>query len=101
MSQVDVRSVARPRQIHPVGPFACLEANLPTAIANNLDKLYSTTDAARLLGCAVNTISTWVARDKLTPYEHDERGRPLYRLGDLLTAGEETRRNALGGRWLL
>lgn len=74
---------------------------LPTAIADNLDKTYSTTDAARLLGCAVNTISSWVARGKLQAAERDGRGHPRYTLGELLSVAEETGKSAIGGRWIL
>lgn len=70
-----------------------------------LDDLVSATDAARRIGCESATVRNWASRGyadsagervKLKPSGLDERGRPLYKLIDVLRAARDTRRNAIG-----
>lgn len=61
-----------------------------------LDTLVSTTTAAAQCGVDASTIRQWVSRGHLAPSGLDERGRPLYRLIDVLRTARDTRRRALG-----
>lgn len=65
-------------------------------VPETLDNLVSTTEAANACGVAVNTVSMWRTRGYLEPTGLDERGRPLYKLIDVLRAARDTRRRAVG-----
>ncbi len=61
---------------------------------DRLNELVTTSEAARLAGVAVNTITTWRDRGTLTPAGTDDRGRPLYRFLDVAKAERATRDRA-------
>lgn len=50
--------------------------------------------AAKLMGVAPNTISTWVARGHLTPVEGCPPRHPLYRMSDVVEAEFKAREAA-------
>lgn len=62
----------------------------------SLDDLVSTTEAAKTCGLTVAAVSNWARRGHLKPSGLDERGRPLYRLIDVLRVARDTRQRALG-----
>lgn len=64
--------------------------------AENLDDLVSTTDAAREIGVATETIRSWAHRGHLEKAGLDEKGRPMYRLIDVVRAARDTRWRAIG-----
>jgi DNA-binding transcriptional MerR regulator len=63
-----------------------------------LDNLVSATDAATHCGVGASTVRMWRARGYLNPSGLDEKGRPLYRLIDVLRAARDTRRRGIGPR---
>jgi hypothetical protein len=56
------------------------------------DGLLPTTDAAKLAFVRPATIRKWVQRGHLTAESHDDLGRPLYRVSEVLRVERETRR---------
>lgn len=65
-------------------------------LAESLDDLVSTTDAAAACGVDAATIRQWASRKHLKPSGLDDRGRPMYRLIDVLRVARDTRQRALG-----
>lgn len=65
-------------------------------VPEDLDTLVTTNQAAETCGLSGSTIRSWVQRGHLHPTGLDERGRPLYRVIDVLRAARDTRRRGLG-----
>jgi hypothetical protein len=66
----------------------------------SLNELMTTTEASRATGITPGSIRTWASRGHLEPAGLDERGRPMYRLRDILRCERDRRVAALGGRAL-
>ena len=65
---------------------------------DRLNELISSSEAARLCGVALNTITTWRTRGLIEPSGLDDRGRPLYRFIDIARAERATRDRARRNR---
>lgn len=63
-----------------------------------LDELMTAPDAATATGIPAATIRTWASRGQITAEGRDQRERPMYRLGNVLSCERDRRRNALGAR---
>lgn len=63
-----------------------------TSIPDDLDALVDTTEAAAIAKVRTPTIRSWKRRGQLKAGGLDERGRPLYRVIDVLRAEASTRR---------
>lgn len=59
----------------------------------NLEALLRASEAAAYFRCQRQRIANWVRLGYLAISGKDERGRPLYRLRDLLDAERRTRRS--------
>ena len=59
----------------------------------DLDLTLRAVDAARYFRCGRQRIADWVSAGYLKATDRDGKGRPLYRLGDLLDAERRTRRS--------
>ena len=60
--------------------------------------LVTTTEAASIAGVSVAAISKWKDRGLIDPSGLDERGKPLYRLADIIKAERTTRRRNWGNK---
>lgn len=65
-------------------------------IPDDLDTLVTTADAASACGVDCATVRSWASRGHLAKSGLDERGRPMYRLIDVLRVARDTRRRGLG-----
>jgi DNA-binding transcriptional MerR regulator len=70
MAEVAARTIKTPQAIR-----------LP---AKHFDALVSGPDAAKVANVSPSTIRMWVARGHLQPATHGERGRPVFRLADVM-----------------
>lgn len=59
----------------------------------NLDIELRAAEAAAYFRCGRQRIADWAKAGHITAIGTDRRGRPLYRLGDLLDAERRTRRS--------
>lgn len=67
---------------------------MPVLLADGINSLLSTSEAANVAGVAVCTISNWRSRGLLQPSDADAAGRPLYKLLDVAKAERATREKA-------
>lgn len=68
-----------------------LGGQLTVYAPDGLNTLVSTTEAAGIAGVTVSTVSKWRERGMIEPSGLDERGRPLYRLADIVKTERATR----------
>jgi hypothetical protein len=59
---------------------------------DGLNTLVTTTEAAEVAGVTVSAISNWRRRGLIQPSGLDDRGKPLYRLADIVRTERSTRR---------
>lgn len=58
---------------------------------DGLNTLVTTTEAAEVAGVSVAAISNWRTRGLISPSGLDDRGKPLYRLADIVRTERKTR----------
>ena len=96
VNMVPAEKVCPKRLRHMSGRFRASGGLLPLLAPEGLNTLVTTTEAAGIAGVSVAAISKWKARGILKPSGLDERGSPLYRLGDVARAERQTRNRNWG-----